>query len=87
MLIAALTLLGTVPRMATKKPHASTITINMSEFLTLRQFAELLGISYKTASVWNNRGWPDFPRKVRLPSGEIRIRPGDLEAWLRRRTE
>jgi len=47
--------------------------------LTTRELAELLGVSRGTILKWTERG--DLPG-IRLPSGELRFRPGDLDSWL-----
>lgn len=62
-----------------------TTTNNPEKLLTMKDFAERVGVSYNTASVWNVRGYPDFPRTIVLPSGQVRIAEADLKAWLRTR--
>jgi excisionase family DNA binding protein len=49
------------------------------KLLTARHVADLLDVSPATVLRWTRRG--DL-RAVRLPSGQIRYRPGELEAWL-----
>ena len=55
------------------------------KFMTLKDFAATVGVSYNTASVWHCRGYPDFPPCMTLPSGQIRIRPADFRGWCRER--
>jgi excisionase family DNA binding protein len=50
--------------------------------LTARDVAERLGVSPETVLRWTRRG--DLPA-FRLPSGQIRYREDDLEAWLEER--
>jgi excisionase family DNA binding protein len=47
--------------------------------ITARHVAELLGVSPETILRWTRRG--ELPA-IRLPSGAIRYRPEDLDAWL-----
>jgi excisionase family DNA binding protein len=47
--------------------------------LTARQVAELLGVSAETVLRWTRRG---LLPAIKLPSGAIRYRPEDLDAWL-----
>lgn len=51
--------------------------------LTARAVAELLDVSAETVLRWTRRG--ELPA-VRLPSGAIRYRPDELDAWLEART-
>jgi excisionase family DNA binding protein len=50
--------------------------------LTARAVAEQLGVATETALRWTRRG--DLPG-FRLPSGALRYRQGDLDAWLEQR--
>ena len=47
--------------------------------LTARMVAGMLGVSPATVLRWTRHG--DLPA-VRLPSGQIRYRPAELEEWL-----
>jgi excisionase family DNA binding protein len=47
--------------------------------LTARQVADLLGVSTETILRWTSRG--ALPA-IRLPSGAIRFREVELDAWL-----
>jgi excisionase family DNA binding protein len=47
--------------------------------VTARQVAEFLGVTPKTVLRWTGRG---LLPAIELPSGAIRYRPEDLEAWL-----
>ena len=47
--------------------------------LTARQVADLLGVTTSTVLRWTRAG--ELPA-VRLPSGQIRYREDELEAWL-----
>lgn len=53
-----------------------------SSLLTARDVAELLGVTPATVLRWTRQG--ALPA-VRLPSGQIRYRPEELDAWLLRR--
>ncbi len=53
-----------------------------SALLTARQVAELLGVCPVTVARWTRRG--TLPA-IRLPSGQLRYDPEDIEAWLRQR--
>lgn len=53
-----------------------------SILLTARDVAELLGVTPATVLRWTRQG--ALPA-VRLPSGQIRYRPEELDAWLLRR--
>jgi excisionase family DNA binding protein len=50
--------------------------------LTAREVAERLGVSPATVLRWVRRG--ELPA-IRLPSGAIRFRESELEAWLEQR--
>jgi excisionase family DNA binding protein len=47
--------------------------------LTARQVGELFGISPRTVLAWTRAG--QLPA-VKLPSGAVRYRGGELDAWL-----
>jgi excisionase family DNA binding protein len=47
--------------------------------LTAREVAELLGVHAETVLRWARRG--QLPA-IRLPSGQIRFREDEIEAWL-----
>lgn len=47
--------------------------------LTAREVAELLNVSAETVLRWTRRG--NLPA-IRLPSGALRYRGDDLDAWL-----
>lgn len=51
-------------------------------WLSIRQIASDLGVSYSTAYKWSARGMPWFPRSIRLKNGDIRVRRDWYEAWL-----
>jgi excisionase family DNA binding protein len=46
---------------------------------TAREVAEHLGVTPKTVLRWTGRG---LLPAIRLPSGAIRYRPDDVDAWL-----
>jgi predicted DNA-binding transcriptional regulator AlpA len=46
---------------------------------------ELGGISRRTFYEWRAKN--RAPRCIKLPNGELRIRPGDLNDWLKSRYE
>ena len=50
-----------------------------ARLLTARDVAELLGVSSETILRWSRTG--KLPA-IRLPSGAIRFRPDQLDAWL-----
>lgn len=56
-----------------------------NELLTLKDVARLVGVSYSTLTKWSSRGWPDFPKAIRLPNGQIRVKRADLEDWVESR--
>lgn len=59
-------------------------------YLSLRELAEILGVSYRTVWNWHRRGIaPDGWSFIRLPSGRIRARPvpSDAQAFLDRLRE
>jgi excisionase family DNA binding protein len=47
--------------------------------VTARQVAEHLGVTPKTVLRWTGRG---LLPAIKLPSGAIRYRPEDVDAWL-----
>jgi excisionase family DNA binding protein len=49
------------------------------QLLSARQVAHQLAVSPETILRWTRRG---VLQGIRLPSGAIRYRPGDIEAWL-----
>ena len=54
----------------------------MTRLLTAREVAAVLGVSTETVLRWTRRGvLPGF----RLPSGQLRFRSEELEAWLAQR--
>jgi excisionase family DNA binding protein len=53
--------------------------------LTTEDVAERLGASIDTIYKWSRKGPPYFPRAIRLPNREIRVRLRHLEAWLSER--
>lgn len=48
--------------------------------LTIAEVCDDLGISRSTFYEWRAKG--RAPRCIKLPNGEIRIRPADYEHWL-----
>jgi len=53
-----------------------------TRLLTAREVATVLGVSTETVLRWTRRGvLPGF----RLPSGQLRFRSEELEAWLAQR--
>jgi excisionase family DNA binding protein len=54
----------------------------MTALLTTRQVADMLGIHPETVLKWARNG--DLPA-VKLPSGAVRYRPEQLEAWMQER--
>ena len=55
-----------------------------SEWLSLEDLCEELGVSRWSAYKWAQAGSVSgkFPRYRRLPNGQIRIRRPDFEEWL-----
>ncbi len=51
-------------------------------WMTIRQIADELSISPSTAYKWSARGWPWFPKGIRLRNGDVRIRRDSFETWL-----
>jgi excisionase family DNA binding protein len=51
----------------------------MTGLLTAREVGEILGVSAETILRWTRAG--TLPA-IRLPSGAIRYREGDLDEWL-----
>ena len=53
-------------------------------WLTVRQFADELGVSISTAYKWSAAGTTSgrFPRHTKLPNGSIRIRRDWLDDWM-----
>lgn len=53
-------------------------------WLTVRQFADELGVSISTAYKWSAAGTASgrFPRHTKLPNGSIRIRRDWLDDWM-----
>jgi predicted DNA-binding transcriptional regulator AlpA len=53
----------------------------VSRLLTTKQVLELLGdVSRSTFYRWRQLGIA--PRSIKLPSGEIRFRQADIDAWV-----
>lgn len=51
----------------------------MTRLLTAREVAEILGVSTETTLRWVRSGkLPGF----RLPSGQLRFRPDELDEWI-----
>lgn len=72
-------------------PHASStqpadasddLIAHAGRWLSIRQIAADLGISISTAYKWSARGFPWFPRSIRLRNGDIRVRRDWYETWL-----
>jgi predicted DNA-binding transcriptional regulator AlpA len=53
-------------------------------WLTVREFADELGVSISTAYKWSAAGTGSrrFPRHAKLPNGSIRIRRDWLDDWM-----
>ena len=54
----------------------------IGRLLTVREVADLVGVSSETVLRWIRRG--ELPA-IRLPGGAIRIREDELERWLEER--
>lgn len=54
-----------------------------SPWLTLRQLADELNVSYETVRKWRARG--TLPRCTKLPNRQIRVHREDLDLWLEAR--
>jgi predicted DNA-binding transcriptional regulator AlpA len=52
-----------------------------SEYLTVPEVIAVLRIPRSTFYRWRQLG--RGPRSIKLPNGDVRIRVGDLEEWLR----
>lgn len=50
-----------------------------ARLLTCREVADLVGVNPETVLRWTRRG---ELAAVRLPGGQLRYRPDELEAWL-----
>lgn len=59
------------------------MTNNDQQWLTLKQFADLVGVSVHTVYKWQAKG--QLPPAVRLPNGSLRINSVDLDLWLEQR--
>lgn len=60
--------------------------MNLSEFLTTRQAAELLGVSPEYLELHRRLGdGPPFIKLTDAPNGAIRYRKSALEKWLAER--
>ena len=53
-----------------------------NDFLSPSAIAGLLEVSIHTVYKWSARGWPHFPRHLRLPNGEIRVSGADFDEWV-----
>ncbi len=53
--------------------------------LTIAEVCGELGVSRSTYYDWRTKN--RAPRSIRLPNGELRVRRGDLDAWLTSCTE
>lgn len=53
-------------------------------WLTVREFADEVGVSISTAYKWSAAGTHSgrFPRHTKLPNGSIRIRRDWLDDWM-----
>jgi len=53
-------------------------------WLTVREFADELGVSISTVYKWSAAGAASerFPRHTKLPNGSIRIRRDWLDDWM-----
>jgi excisionase family DNA binding protein len=51
-----------------------------SPYLSLRQMAAELGVSYETVRAWRKKGV--MPHLVKLPNGQLRVHREDLDLWL-----
>ncbi len=52
-------------------------------WITVTEIAAILRVSRHSVYKWSPRGWPYFPRHIRLPNGEIRVSEDSLAAWFR----
>lgn len=60
------------------------MTTNSSQWLTLDDIGEILGVSVHTLRKWRAAG--RFPAVAKLPNGSLRVRARDLDLWLESRT-
>jgi predicted DNA-binding transcriptional regulator AlpA len=51
-------------------------------WMTIREIADDLVVSTSTAYKWSARGWPWFPKAIRLRKGDVRVRRDWYEEWL-----
>lgn len=52
--------------------------------LSMRELADLVGVSYATVRQWRARG--SGPRGIRV-GRHVRFRPDDIDAWLERNAD
>jgi predicted DNA-binding transcriptional regulator AlpA len=71
---------GAVP--ARPKPEPDPTADGLPRWLSIKEVAEDLGISIHTAYKWSQRGYPWFPRSIRLRNGDKRVRRDWYQAWL-----
>jgi len=56
----------------------------MERFLTVEQVCEMLSITRVTLWTWRRHTNNGFPAPLSLPSGNLRWRLSDIDAWTRR---
>ena len=80
-LIAAIGQLRTVPPMTIQTAPEPT------HLLSMRDLSDRLDTPIDSLYKWSRRGFPDFPRSLRLPNGQIRVRVQDLNDWIEGRAQ
>lgn len=63
-------------------PEGATNPTGRPVWLTLDDLTEVLGVSKWTLYAWHRRGYPDFPKAVKLPNGQVRVLETDLVEWM-----
>lgn len=66
----------------TPPPNSPSSAASTPSFYKTSDLASILRVSPHTLSKWSARGWPYFPRHMKLPNGEIRVRIERFEEWL-----
>ena len=80
-LIAEIGQLRTVPPMTIQTAPEPT------HLLSMRDLSDRLDTPIDSLYKWSRRGFPDFPRALRLPNGQIRVRVQDLNDWIEGRAQ
>lgn len=60
-------------------------SLHADPLLTTQEVAAIIGSPWESVRKWAARGYPDYPRSVRLPNGHLRTRVSNLDQWLAER--